>query len=186
MYEYDEEVLCHHGVKGMKWGIRRTPEQLGHKTGSSKKKTASAKTSSPKSSTTKKPEVKKPSIISRASQTMAKRKEVKQQKAEEKKQARAEKKPEKKNISELSDAELRSRINRMEMEKRYRDLTVSLNPPKQKSATRKIAESIVTKSIENVGAQTVTYFLGTGVNKAASRIFNDPAIINPKKGQKDK
>lgn len=23
-------VLCHYGVKGMKWGVRRTPEQLGH------------------------------------------------------------------------------------------------------------------------------------------------------------
>ena len=23
--------ICHHGIKGMKWGIRRTPEQLGHK-----------------------------------------------------------------------------------------------------------------------------------------------------------
>lgn len=23
--------LCHHGVKGQKWGIRRTPQQLGHK-----------------------------------------------------------------------------------------------------------------------------------------------------------
>lgn len=23
-------VLCHHGVKGQKWGVRRTPEQLGH------------------------------------------------------------------------------------------------------------------------------------------------------------
>lgn len=23
--------FCHYGVKGMKWGVRRTPEQLGHK-----------------------------------------------------------------------------------------------------------------------------------------------------------
>lgn len=25
------EFLMHYGVKGMKWGVRRTPEQLGHK-----------------------------------------------------------------------------------------------------------------------------------------------------------
>ena len=29
MGEYNE--LYHHGVKGQKWGVRRTPEQLGHK-----------------------------------------------------------------------------------------------------------------------------------------------------------
>ena len=28
-YRYSFE-LCHYGVKGMKWGVRRTPEQLGH------------------------------------------------------------------------------------------------------------------------------------------------------------
>lgn len=28
--------LCHHGIKGQKWGVLRTPEQLGHKTSSRK------------------------------------------------------------------------------------------------------------------------------------------------------
>lgn len=23
--------IYHHGIKGMKWGVRRTPEQLGHR-----------------------------------------------------------------------------------------------------------------------------------------------------------
>lgn len=26
-----DEFLEHHGIKGQRWGIRRTPEQLGHK-----------------------------------------------------------------------------------------------------------------------------------------------------------
>jgi dephospho-CoA kinase len=27
----DDKGLQHHGIKGMKWGVRRTPEQLGHR-----------------------------------------------------------------------------------------------------------------------------------------------------------
>ena len=33
-----DSELYHYGVKGMKWGVRRTPAQLGHDTGGSKKK----------------------------------------------------------------------------------------------------------------------------------------------------
>lgn len=33
----ENNELYHHGVKGMKWGVRRTPAQLGHKTSTSKK-----------------------------------------------------------------------------------------------------------------------------------------------------
>ncbi len=33
--------LCHYGIKGMKWGVRRTPEELGHKKGLAKSKISS-------------------------------------------------------------------------------------------------------------------------------------------------
>ncbi len=39
MYEYQfEDELYHHGVKGQRWGVRRTKEELGYKTSSRKKK----------------------------------------------------------------------------------------------------------------------------------------------------
>ena len=40
MDEFSEEFLAHHGIKGQKWGIRRTPEELGHKPKGTKKKNA--------------------------------------------------------------------------------------------------------------------------------------------------
>lgn len=48
---YNEDILCHHGIKGQRWGIRRTPEQLDrHRSGTKKR----AKQKSPKASRIKK------------------------------------------------------------------------------------------------------------------------------------
>ena len=33
-----DDVIEHHGIKGMHWGIRRTPEQLGHKVSKAREK----------------------------------------------------------------------------------------------------------------------------------------------------
>lgn len=51
-----DDVLVHHGVKGQKWGVRRTPAQLGHKV-VSKLKRPKAKTE-PESSKSKPKSVK--------------------------------------------------------------------------------------------------------------------------------
>lgn len=94
----------------------------------------------------------------------------------------------KKKISEMSNEELRKEIERLELEKRYRSLaseTITSSNSKSKKA-KEFTMRVLEKSGENIMSQLTTYAIGTLVNKALGGVFNDPKIVNPKKGQKDK
>ena len=96
-------------------------------------------------------------------------------------------KRQKQNVKKLSSEEIKNRIDRMRLEKEYLDLSKDTRS-KGKKAVDKILESvgdaslnIVKRSVENIGQQYITYWLGSKINlKAGSD------VVNPKKGQKDK
>lgn len=202
--EYDEfeDEIYHYGVKGMKWGVRRTPSQLGHETSKGKRSTVkkptvkrkttsknlSSKRFTVKRATEKRRPVKKstdkkkdePSIVSKLN---AKRKERKANKEQAKKLEVEQTAPKKKKkISEMSDEELNKAIRRLEMEKRYNELS---RTPKKVSRGKKLAMDILESSGKNIGTQLATYAMGESVNRIA-KSMGYGNIVNPKKGQKDK
>lgn len=86
-------------------------------------------------------------------------------------------------LSEISSEELQKKINRIQLEKQYRDLTTK---PKTVSKGRQVLNSILESSSKNIGTQLATYLMGNMVNSVAKAFGSEADIVNPKKGQKDK
>lgn len=97
-------------------------------------------------------------------------------------ESKPETKPKAKTIKDLSDDELRDRINRLNLEKQYKQLYKELNPAKVNKG-KEFVNRIVSRSAENIGTQLVTAAMGTAVNKTIGKMLNDPNFVNPKKGQ---
>lgn len=136
-------VLKHYGVKGMKWGVRKERERKGSIRGSSN--------SIPTTQKVKKKESKKLKIlkygITAASAFLSANKLMKLSNVK-KKNAKVIKQGEKvaekalKNISEMSDAELSKRIERIRLENRYKELVTPQQPqqPQQQSTAQTITK----------------------------------------------
>lgn len=86
-------------------------------------------------------------------------------------------------LSEISSEDLQKKINRIQLEKQYRDLTTK---PKTVSKGRQILNNILESSSKNIGTQLATYLMGNMVNSVAKALGSEADIVNPKKGQKDK
>lgn len=155
--ELDE--LKHYGVKGMKWGIRRTPAQLGHRPSTKKKKDetedGSVKTAAKK--------------VGRAisdKRAASKQKKAAKQKADEAKKElqRRKNKP----LSEMTDDELRRVVNRLQLEQQYHQYN-----PRQVSLGEKFVKSvgmdIIKPAATNAGRQLLQDQLLKQGKKLASK-----------------
>lgn len=118
--DYNDEFY-HYGVKGMRWGIRRTAEQLGHKIKAKRKEKAQIKRIEQRAEA----KVKKIKEEESRKARIAQAKDEANAKVEAaKKQYGPKEKP--KTISDMSDKELNERIERIKLENKYREL----NPAK--------------------------------------------------------
>jgi hypothetical protein len=97
--------------------------------------------------------------------------------------------PKKRTVKDVPDDELRARVNRLQLENTYKQLAtqnVSDVNKKNTSEGKAFIKEVLKNSGKNVATQFATYAMGTAVNKTFKGVFNDDAIVNPKKGQKDK
>lgn len=167
--ESPTEYLQHYGVPGMKWGVRRTPAQLGHKT-PAKRALPNGKTPVKNKSATKVVKEKK----------LSKRQQKKLEKAQRNKKTR-----------DMTDEEIQTRMARLKLERDYNQL-VGENKDLSTSAGKKYVVGILKKIGENtainLGTQAANHFIGKGINLLFKVDDNDALnrIVNPQKGQSDK
>lgn len=161
-YLIPDNELYHHGIKGMKWGIRRYQNKDGSLIKSGKKK----------------------SHLSSVSKLM---KQHKEKTSARKAYKKSMTKPTKRSLSDMSNEELKAKIDRMDLEIKYKSKYKELHPDKVSKGKKFLntISDVTTSSLEkagkNIGGQLATYIVGEITNKAAGK-----EIVNPKKGQKDK
>lgn len=166
-------TFYHHGIKGQKWGIRRFQNKDGSL------KPAGRKRYSDDSE----PEKQNRSFFSRLSKKTSVKKKTSSSSSEKKEEKKEE--PKKKSVSEMTDQELQSAINRKRLEQEYSRMISKPPDPKKVSIGKKITNTVINNVIVpasvNAGRNILRKYLEQNVG-AALGIRND----NQQQKKKDK
>lgn len=142
--EIDKEYLEHHGILGMKWGVRRYQNKDGSLTAAGRRRVAKLEKEYRKVTG------KDPDKISSSGPSK-----------------------QRKTLAEMNDEELRSKLNRLQMEKHYLDLSrqiAALNPStvsKGKKMIKSIGSKVIGPALVDSGKNLLTKFL----NKQGAKLL---------------
>ena len=158
MVVYSDE-LCHYGIRGMRWGIRRYQNADGSLTTAGRNRYSTGKHHS---------------IFTRKKTTS----KVKTRLSEEK--------PKQKSVSEMSDAELNAFLNRKRLEQQYYQLMAT---PQKKSAVTKGKEMVgkaLENAAQDTLTQIAKYAMAKSVNKMLGDNVVNAKVTDKEKEAKNK
>lgn len=165
----DDNSLEHHGIRGMRWGVRRYQNKDGSLTSKGRKRYGQDDDNKKKSAS---------DILASMKKKVAEKKAAKAEKDAEK----AKEEYKKKSVDKMTDEELARAIRRSQMEAQYKQLNPE--PEKREGFMKQFVDKSIKPALIDAGKRQLTDLLNTVGGEAISKLFPKEKVLSPDDQQK--